>query len=591
MPFYPTEFLERLQSEADIVNIISGYIPLKPAGRNFKALCPFHQEKTPSFMVSPEKQIYHCFGCGAGGGVISFIRDYERVDFAEAVKILAEKVGLPLPEVRLDQKLISKHKILYQINSTATEYFWRKLKSPIGKKAWSYLQQRGIDKEIIDSFKLGYATPEWEGLLRYLTQKGFDQKDIERTGLVLPRQSGGYYDRFRDRIMFPIFDLKGRPVGFGGRILGQEDKKEAKYINSPQTEIFDKSHLLYGLDRAKEEVIKTEKIIIVEGYLDLLACFRAGIRNSTATLGTALTSSHLKMLARYCRTIIMIYDSDKAGEAAALRGLDLVLEHDLAVRLVNLPPGYDPDSFLAEYGTSALVKKIEESQNLFDYKINLLRQRYNLTDVEDRAAIAAEMLPTISKVNNQVLKSGYIRKLAEVLSVTEDAVLAELNRIEKSKPDNIYFKPQVKSTLTLSPLEENLIGLMIGDFKAVLQVKESVSVDDFTHPVARLIVSKLFALIDKDEEPSYIKLLSLVDDERVERILSRILLARPQPVDEVKKQQELVECLAYFCRRKTGLELKHLKEKIKEAEFQGNQKQLTQLLKEYQNLSRGMKKS
>ena len=599
MPFFPRDFLERLQSEADIVHIISSYIPLKPSGSNFKALCPFHNEKTPSFTVSPEKQIYHCFGCSAGGGVIGFVRDFERVDFPEAVRILANKTGMPLPEVKDNKKQqVSRYKVLYDINEAAADYYHHQLISVDGRKVCEYLDKRGLPEAIVTDFKLGYAPQGWEGLLTNLKKKGFKADDIERAGLILPRRKGdGYYDRFRQRLMFPIFDIRSRVVGFGGRSLSQADEQGAKYLNSPQTEIFDKGRLLYGLDKAKSEVSQKSEVIIVEGYMDFLACFQAGICNSAATLGTALTPAHLKTLSRYCQTIVMIYDSDKAGQAAALRGLDLVLEHDLAVRLVSLPTGYDPDSFLTEYGWQALVKKIEDAQNLFDYKISLLKQKYNFTKVEDRAIAAADMLPTIAKINNQVLKSGYIRKLAEELGVSEGSVLAELNKLATGRKTSDYKleKPECSERVEplpgLNVLEENIISLMLDDPDLVIEVKKNIIAADFKDKRAGLIVSKIFELSAAGIKPSCSKLIAAVDDKKIEQLISGIMLAR-MPVDDVSaKKKELRDCLARFSKRRAETKLESIKKAIKEAEDTNDQNQLNKLLTEYQKLSRSVKKS
>ncbi|MCK4422490.1 MAG: DNA primase [Candidatus Omnitrophica bacterium] len=599
MPFFSPDFLERLQSEADIVHVISSYIPLKPSGSNFKALCPFHNEKTPSFTVSPEKQIYHCFGCSAGGGVIGFVRDFERVDFPEAVRILANKTGMPLPEVKDNKKQqVSRYKVLYDINEAAADYYHHQLISVDGRKVCEYLDKRGLPEAIVTDFKLGYAPQGWEGLLTNLKKKGFKADDIERAGLILPRRKGdGYYDRFRQRLMFPIFDIRSRVVGFGGRSLSQADEQGAKYLNSPQTEIFDKGRLLYGLDKAKSEVSQKSEVIIVEGYMDFLACFQAGICNSAATLGTALTPAHLKTLSRYCQTIVMIYDSDKAGQAAALRGLDLVLEHDLAVRLVSLPTGYDPDSFLTEYGWQALVKKIEDAQNLFDYKISLLKQKYNFTKVEDRAIAAADMLPTIAKINNQVLKSGYIRKLAEELGVSEGSVLAELNKLATGRKTSDYKleKPErserVEPLPGLNVLEENIISLMLDDPDLVIEVKKNIIAADFKDKRAGLIVSKIFELSAAGIKPSCSKLIAAVDDKKIEQLISGIMLAR-MPVDDVSaKKKELRDCLARFSKRRAETKLESIKKAIKEAEDTNDQNQLNKLLTEYQKLSRSVKKS
>jgi DNA primase len=331
----PENILNEIQDKCDIVEVISGYVSLKPSGRNFKACCPFHHEKTPSFVVSPDKQIYHCFGCNSGGNVFNFIKEHEKIDFIEAVKMLAEKTGVKLPEYRShDDQESSIVGAVYSVNDVAGNYYYSMLeKSGSSSEASRYKTKRGLDEPVIKKFRIGYADSSWKALLDYLTVRGIKQDTILKAGLIIKGKDNSYYDLFRNRIIFPILDVRNRIIGFGARVM---DDSLPKYINSPETAVYKKGQHLYGLNFAKADIKERNFAIITEGYLDVITCHQYGVNNAIASLGTALTTEQIRLLKRYTHNVIMLYDSDKAGEMASLRGLDLLLEEDMNVKIATI---------------------------------------------------------------------------------------------------------------------------------------------------------------------------------------------------------------------------------------------------------------
>ncbi len=347
----PENILEDILNRIDITELIASYIPLKRAGRNFKAVCPFHHEKTPSFMVSADKQIYHCFGCGAGGNAFSFLMQYERLEFPEAVEVLAKKAGVVLPKNKEDSRGASLATQLYSINELAGEFYASTLNASCGAVVKDYLLSRGIKPETIKTFKLGYAQDKWDSLINYLRGKGINLSLLEKAGLILAKDSGGYYDRFRHRVIFPIFDIKSRILGFGARILPVQEKSGndnslAKYVNSPETPVYIKGRKLYGLNLAKDAIRDLDCVAVVEGYLDFIIPYQAGVHNIVASLGTALTVEQARLIKRYTNNVVMVYDADCAGELATLRSLDIFIDEDMQVKVVSLPNGLDPETVL-----------------------------------------------------------------------------------------------------------------------------------------------------------------------------------------------------------------------------------------------------
>ena len=426
--FFSSATLEQIRAASDIVDVIGSYLPLKKAGANFVALCPFHKEKTPSFNVNPHRQIFHCFGCHKGGDVFAFVKEYENLDFPEAVRRLAERAHIPLEYEKQPAEQKSRHlkDRLLQIHEQIAQRWQSALANEAsGQAGRDYLARRGVSEEAVKLFRLGTAPELWDDTVNWAKSKDYELDLVEKAGLILRRQEGdGYYDRFRGRLMFPICDEQGRVIGFSGRVLSG-DEKTAKYVNSPETPIFTKSKVFYGLDKSKRAVIEAGYAVVCEGQLDLIACFMAGVQNVVAPQGTAFTSDHARILRRYVEEVVLCFDSDEAGQNAAVRSLDNLLASGLAVRVALVPAPHDPDSFIKASGAAAFKQLIERAEGFFDYYLNHLSARNDVTADQGRLAVLRGMAEAVHKTGNTVLVDKYAQKTALRLGVTPDAVRAE----------------------------------------------------------------------------------------------------------------------------------------------------------------------
>ncbi|MBN1106416.1 MAG: DNA primase, partial [Deltaproteobacteria bacterium] len=417
---------EEVKRTIDIVELVGQFVQLKRAGQNYLGLCPFHVEKEPSFTVSSSKQIFHCFGCRKGGDAIAFWMEYHKVSFPEALRDLAERYHVPLPSGppgTPDRGAWAERGSLLKLNEWACSHFHEILaKSPKGAQAREYLARRGITGKVVSLFRLGYAPDEWDGLTRVL--KSQDLEQAAKVGLVIPRRNGGFYDRFRGRIMYPIFDARARVLGFGGRVL---DDSSPKYLNTPESMLFHKGRVLYGLHASLEAIRQGGRAVIVEGYMDLLALRRHGFEAVVATLGTALTREHVRLLKGYANEAVVVFDSDGAGKSAALRSLACFLEEGLAPKVLLLPENEDPDSFVNRRGLPAFLELLEHIEPLFDFYID---QRFSQAgnSIEGRVSVLKEVLPLLRELGNAAQRSFYVRRLAEKLGVHESSVLEEMQK-------------------------------------------------------------------------------------------------------------------------------------------------------------------
>jgi DNA primase len=582
-PFIPDNILDQILDRCDIVEVISSYIPLRRAGRNYKALCPFHHEKTPSFLVNPEKGIFHCFGCGVGGNVFSFIMKYERLEFPEVAKMLAKKTGVALPERSpRDSGASSLINGMYKIHEFATAHFQNMLMSPSGKRARDYLANRGLQNETISKFKLGFAPSAWDGLLIYLKKKGFKEELIEKSGLIIPRtDKSGHYDRFRNRLIFPIFNQRDKVIAFAGRVF---DDSLPKYMNSPETQIYNKSRTLFGLNFAKKDINEKGAAVVVEGYTDLLIPHQNGLRNIIASCGTALTPEHIRILKRHSRNVVMVYDSDKAGEMATLRGLDLLLAEDMHIGIVQLPKGLDPDSFVREYGIDEFQKLLRKPVTLFDYKLNIQIAAYGTDTVESKTKIAEEMLKTISRVNNAILKSEYIKKLAESLGLDEDALRTEAKKVKKEPNGSYTLRPFSLSRHEAAPLsaaEKIIIGLMIEDNNLIPFVRENLKCSEFCNKFAQRITESIFEFYKQSKPVSYAALINQLDIGGLENQLSEIGSMQFAYRDSRKN---LEDCIGWIKRNNLKRNLNELQNQIKEAQGEGEESRIRELVTRYNRL-------
>lgn len=423
------EIIQKVKDSSDIVDIISESVKLKKSGRNYIGLCPFHHEKTPSFSVSQDKQIFRCFGCGEGGNVITFIMKYKNLDFVESVKLLAERSNI---EIETENSIESKNKQLYEkaykINVEAARFFYSQLKQ--NKNALSYFLNRGISENTIRKFGLGYAPDGWSNLIRFLKYKGYTELDMLNAGLIIKSEKGTFYDRFRNRVMFPVFDYRGKVIGFGGRVL---DDSKPKYLNSPETAVFKKGTNLFGLNYAIKN-LQEKMIIIVEGYMDCISLHQQGITNVVASLGTALTPNQAKLLKRYVNKIIISYDADLAGQTATLRGLEILRNEDFDVKVLTVPHGKDPDEFVRSNGREAFAKLIDNALPLIDYRLKKIGENVNFNDPEMVAKYAKDSTLIVNELN-PLQKDVYIKKISETTGIKEQSIY-DLIRGETLKNGN-----------------------------------------------------------------------------------------------------------------------------------------------------------
>jgi len=570
----PQEIIDRLLDRLDIVEVVSGYIQLKKAGRNFKANCPFHNEKTPSFMVSPDKQIYHCFGCGAGGNAIGFVMQYENMDFPEAVRMLAAKAGVELPKYEKDTgPAASLANRLYEINKTAATFYQNFLRSDRGEKAFEYLKKRGIDTEVLSEFRIGYAPREWESFRRYCESKKIPADLMKKAGLTIPSEKGkGDYDRFRNRILFPIFNERGHIVAFGGRVM---DDSLPKYINSPETLIYTKSNVLYGLNFAKKSIREKGYAVLVEGYMDVIIPFQHGVTNVVATSGTALTPGQATMLRKYTDTSVMVFDADQAGEAASLRGLDVLVAHGMNVKIAALPKGEDPDSFVRKSGKEKFEDIVDKAKGLFDYKLDLLIDKLGVRDI---GGIVDEMLPTISRVRNAVVQSDYLKRLAGRLGIHEASLRYEMGKV---KPDYSYryeLESKVdRTSRNYRSSEIHLLGLAISDKKLFDRIQSELGLDRFRDSNDNKVIQAVSDLYGKGEQsinPG--KLLSRLEKDEAAKTAVMQAIAKADITREPDKA--LDDCIFCVLKENGEEELKELTLRLKKAQEANNDTEMKSLL-------------
>jgi DNA primase len=569
--------IEEIQSKLDIAEIVGSYIPLRRAGRNFKACCPFHNEKTPSFVVSPAKQIYHCFGCGAGGDTISFVMKHENIEFMEALNILADKAGVEIPRFKSSAygKSRSSSSTLHRINEFAANYYNALLiGSAKANNARRYLVKRALNADIVSKFKLGFASGEWDSLLKFAGVKGVSAATLEKAGLVIPGKENSFYDRFRNRIIFPIFDLRSKVVAFGGRVL---DDELPKYMNSPETDAYVKGKHLYGLNFAIEEIKAKDYVIIVEGYLDLIIPYQSGIGNIAATLGTALTVEQIKLIKRFTNNVVIIFDADEAGEAASLRGLDLLVSEGLFVKIATLPQGQDPDDYVCKNGKDGFLKIIQGADNLFDYKLKLLLKKFNPAQSEEKTKISNEMLPTIKRVENSVLRADYISRLSKTLFITEDALNDELSKIKLDYSYPGEARKVNKQNFDIRPAERIIAGLMVEDPDIAQKVREELRRDDFNSREIRDIVTVIYHLLDENKIPNAARVIHNLNDDHLSHIICEALSETENFIDREKSFKDCILRIKrdnMICKRAkiTGL--------IREAERQGDDTGLMGLMRQ-----------
>ena len=595
---YSDQILEDVRQSNDIVNIISQYVALKRKGRNYFGLCPFHNEKSPSFSVSPDRQIFHCFGCNAGGNVYSFLMKIEGIGFKEALEQLAEKANIQLPKLESgedSEKEELKAQVL-KINEFTAEYYHQNLYRPTAKIAQEYIKGRKMNNEALKNYRIGYSG-KYDELYQALKKQGFHEKEILESGLVKKNDNGRYYDFYQSRLMIPICDVRGRVIAFGGRIL--EDRKDApKYMNSPENIVYSKGRHLFGLNVAKKD--DTKKLIIVEGYMDVISLHQRGVKNVVGALGTALTEQQGWLLRKHSEQIILGFDSDGAGQAAVTRSMEILQNMGCDMRVLQMEGAKDPDEYIIKYGTAGFNKLVENAISLIEYKVKVLKNKLNLENTVDKIKFLNEIARLISKVDNTIEKEIYIEKIAKEYQISKEAIYAEVNKIsynnvkgvkilerEKQVVKHEEIKKDIKVSEQTIKRENTIISLLLGQEASRVYeiIKQKITPQDILYETNKKIITSLYeqyeksnynvnALIDTFDEELQSQITSIMADDfgiedqtkaiediitfyERERLNSRkldILNLLEQSKDEEKKklEQELSEIIIKLARFKHG---------------------------------------
>jgi len=572
--------IEEIKSRIDIIELASEYVTLKKAGRNFTGLCPFHQEKTPSFTVNREKQIFYCFGCGEGGNAITLLMKIANMTFPEAVKALAEKTGvvLPLRSVNKDgSQKDSLREEITNLNLKAAQQFSRNLFSPAGKVAREYLQSRGISDESIKQFRLGFAPDTWRSLTDYIEGSGSSLKLAEQAGLIVSGKEGSFYDRFRGRLIFPIENVFGEIVAFGGRVM---EKGEPKYLNSPESPVYIKGKNLYGLNKAKEEIRKNDFALIVEGYFDLISLWNAGIGNVVATLGTALTREHLELLRRYTLDVVALFDPDEAGKKALDRSLELFLSMNMHARALILPEGCDPDDYVKKHGKEKLDELIDHAPAISDYYIEkVLGNGKTFEENRDLVKTATEF---ISKIGDEIEKNLFIKRVAEKLGIAQELLKKEIHK------KDVQLKPKggsQRQTIDphIDPIEVHLIRLLLEYPQKTTYVENEKVLDFFLHPELKNLGEKIVEAYKLLGFVDINVILSADDDRSLREKIYKLSIEAP-PTDDTMVEKNFTDTIRRIKEKWYKDQHRQLKLKLARAQESGNEEILSSLLHEKKEL-------
>lgn len=536
MPYYSEDLIEEVRSRNDIVDVIGSYVHLQKKGSTYFGLCPFHNEKTGSFSVSPNKQMYYCFGCGAGGNVFTFMMQYENFTFGEAMQSLADRVGVELPQQEMttaQKREADKRTKLLEINKEAAKYFYRLLRSPRGKRAHDYFKNRALSDETMQKFGLGYSDQYSDDLYRYLRSKGYDDAILKESGLVTIDEVRGGHDKFWNRAMFPIMDVHNRVIGFGGRVMGDG---EPKYLNSPETKIFDKSRNLYGLNIARST--RKNQLLLCEGYMDVIALHQAGFDNAVASLGTALTSGHASLLKRYTKEVYLTYDSDGAGVKAALRAIPILKEVGIMTKVINMRPYKDPDEFIKALGAEAYQERIDNAQNSFMFEIRVMQDRYDMNDPESKTAFYNEIANKLLGFTEELERNNYIQAVADEYHIAFDDLRKLVNNLALKGG---IVKPQapLKSGINENKKKEDgmkqsqklLLTWLVENNTLFERIKGYITADDFTEELYHRVAVEVFSQYETTHAVNPAKIVSMFTDEEEQRDVAGIFNATIHKVE------------------------------------------------------------
>nr|WP_288886973.1 DNA primase [uncultured Blautia sp.] len=549
--YYSDDVIEEVRMKNDIVDVISGYVRLQKKGSSYFGLCPFHNEKSPSFSVSPGKQMYYCFGCGAGGNVFTFVMEYENFTFIEAVKYLAERAGVKLPEGEYskEQRAASDLKtVLLEVNKKAASYYYYQLKQEGGRQAYEYLKNRELSDETIKNFGLGYSSKYSDSLYRYLKGKGYSDTILKESGLFSADERYGMHDKFWNRVMFPIMDVNNRVIGFGGRVMGDA---KPKYLNSPETKIFDKSRNLYGLNIARRS--RKNYLIICEGYMDVISMHQAGFTNAVASLGTALTSGHASLMSRYTKEVLLTYDSDEAGQKAALRGIPILREAGIKPRVVNLAPYKDPDEFIKAQGQEAFEKRLTEAMNYFLFEVQVMERQYDLADPEDKTEFYRAIAKKLLEFPEELERNNYMESISRKYQIRYEDLRRMVNNLALSgtaisaKPKTPVKERRREKKEDSRDASQKLMLTWLTSYPKMFDTIEGyIGPEDFTTPLFHQVAELLFEQHEQgDVNPA--KLLNRFTDSEEQYVVTSLFHATLHLENDQERMRALRETV---CRMK-----------------------------------------
>lgn len=584
--YYSDELIEEVRSRNDIVDVISGYVKLTKKGSSYFGLCPFHNEKSPSFSVSRQKQMYYCFGCGAGGNVFTFLMEYENYTFVEALKMLADRAGIELPEMEYSKEAKEKADLkasIMEVNKLAAKYYYAQLKTEQGKHAHQYLTGRQLSEETITAFGLGYSNKYSDDLYRYLKAKGYRDEVISKAGLISIDERQGVYDKFWNRVMFPIMDVNNRVIGFGGRVMGDA---KPKYLNSPETLVFDKSRNLYGLNRARTS--RKPYFLICEGYMDVIALHQAGFTNAVASLGTALTSGHASLIKRYVNEVYLTYDSDEAGTRAALRGIPILKEAGITAKVIRMDPYKDPDEFIKNLGAEAFEERINQARNGFMFSLEILEREYDMNSPEGKTEFYNEVARRLCNFEEEIERNNYIEAVAKAYHlgyenlrklVAKMAVKSGL-AIPASRPKQTGNRENHREDGNLTS-QKALITWLLDDEKIFRQIRKYITPKDFTEELYTTVAELLYQQYEEGTiNPAQI--MNHFTDEEEHREVASLFHTK---IKELTTKSEQEKALKETIIRVKNHSIEHATKMLEPTDIQGLQK-LMEAKRELQSLQK-----
>ena len=584
--YYPDELIEEVRSRNDIVDVISGYVRLTKKGSSYFGLCPFHNEKSPSFSVSREKQMYYCFGCGAGGNVFTFIMEYENYTFVEALKMLAERAGVELPEMEYSKEAKEKADLkvsVLEVNKLAAKYYYAQLKTDHGKLAHEYLTKRKLSEETITAFGLGYSNKYSDDLYRYLKTKGYSDEVISKAGLISIDERKGVYDKFWNRVMFPIMDVNNRVIGFGGRVMGDA---KPKYLNSPETIVFDKSRNLYGLNRARTS--RKPYFLICEGYMDVIALHQAGFTNAVASLGTALTSGHASLIKRYVNEVYLTYDSDEAGTKAALRGIPILKEAGITAKIIRMDPYKDPDEFIKNLGAEAFEERIHKARNGFMFSLEILEKDYDMNSPEGKTEFYNEAAKRLCSFEEEIERNNYIEAVAQAYHLGYENLRKLVGKMAvKSGLATPAVRPKQAAGKESHREDGNIISQkvlitwLLEDERIFTQIKKYITPKDFTEELYTTVAELLYKQYEEGTlNPA--KIMNHFTDEEEHREVASLFHTK---IKELTTKSEQEKALKETIIRVKNNSIEHATKMLDPTDIQGLQK-LMEAKRELQSLQK-----